>query len=152
MSKTIGEISIPSDSDGLELFQCPLCRSYFKLVANDVNADDVIEITCPSCGLKSENYLTSDVIEVAKTKAINYLLYKYHDEAKKLERSFNGRIVSFSAGAKPKHELEGKLYCGKEALDIEKYPCCKREAKIDPLLKFCGSFCPYCGVRYEGNK
>ena len=124
---------------------------YFKLYAEDMSADDVIEVTCPSCGLKSDNYLTSDVIEIAKAKTMNHALDMFHDEFKKLERSIKSSFVSFSAGPRPKHEVEGKMYCGIEALDIERYPCCKREAKIDPLLKFCGSYCPYCGVRYDGN-
>lgn len=151
MSSSIGTITMPTDVEGFVLLQCPLCGVYFRLKVDDMNADDVIEITCPSCGLKSENNFTSDVLDAAKTKAINYLLDKWHDEAKKLESSTKGSIVSFSAGSKPKHESEGKLYCGIETLDIENYPCCKKEAKIDPLLKLCGSYCPYCGVGYEGN-
>lgn len=151
MSSTIGEISIPTDADGFVLFQCPLCGVYFKLYADDVSADDVIEVTCPSCGLKSENYLSADVINIAIAKAKNYALDLFYEEFKKLERSTKGGGISFSAGPKPKHESEGKVYDGIEALDIEKYICCKREAKIDPILKLCGSYCPYCGVRRDGN-
>lgn len=151
MSSIIGKITIPTDDEGFVLLQCPLCGVYFKLKAEDLSADDVIEVTCPSCGLKSDSYITADVIKIAVAKAKNYVLDKFHEEFKKLERSTKGNMVSFSAGSKPRHEAEGKMYCGIEALDIEKFPCCKREAKIDPLLKFCGSYCPYCGVRYDGN-
>lgn len=151
MSETIGMLSIPTDSDGFVLLQCPLCGAYFKLAASDVNADDVIDIFCPSCGLKSENYFTTDVVDIAIAKTKNYVMDLLHNEFKKLERSTKGGIVSFSAGPKPRHESEGKVYCGIDALDTENYSCCKKAAKIDPLLKLCGSYCPYCGVRRDGN-
>lgn len=151
MSLSIGKITIPTDDEGFVLLQCPLCGAYFKLVASDINADDVIDIFCPACGLKSKNYLTTDVIGIAMTKVKNFTMDLIHEEFKKLERSTRGGDVSFSAGPKPKHEVEGKVYYGVEALDIETYDCCKKDVKIDPLLKLCGSYCPYCGVRYDGN-
>jgi len=110
MSSSIGKITIPTDDEGFVLLQCPLCGVYFKLNSEDMIADDVIEVTCPSCGLKSDNYLTSDVIEIAKAKTMNYALDMFHDEFKKLERSIKSSFVSFSAGPKPKHEVEGKMY------------------------------------------
>lgn len=152
MSTTIGTIQIPTDEDGFVLLQCPLCGTFFKLSAKEMESDEVIEIFCPSCGLKSRSYLTQDVIKTALAKATNYMLDAVHEGFKKLERNFNNQYVEFSAGPKPKHEIEGKVHLGIDALDIEKYPCCEREVKIDSILLLCGSYCPYCGVRYDGNK
>ena len=49
MSEQIGVISIPADEDGFVLMQCPLCGEFFKLRAEDFEAEDVIEIWCPCC-------------------------------------------------------------------------------------------------------
>ena len=58
MSTIIGEVSIPADDQGFVLMQCPLCGEFFKIKPEDYHAEDVIEIWCPSCGLKAENYFT----------------------------------------------------------------------------------------------
>ncbi len=55
MSTIIGEVSIPADDQGFVLMQCPLCGEFFKIKPEDYHAEDVIEIWCPSCGLKAEN-------------------------------------------------------------------------------------------------
>ena len=130
MSTIIGEVSIPADDQGFVLMQCPLCGEFFKIKPEDYHAEDVIEIWCPSCGLKAEN----DLI---------------YNEMKKWEKKFKGSFISFKAGKKPQHEEEYPIKYGIEALEVEEYPCCKREAKIKPIYKMCGSYCPFCGVRYE---
>lgn len=76
----------------------------------------------------------------------NDLIY---NEMKKWEKKFKGSFISFKAGKKPQHEEEYPIKYGIEALEVEEYPCCKREAKIKPIYKMCGSYCPFCGVRYE---
>ena len=53
MSTIIGEVSIPADDQGFVLMQCPLCGEFFKIKPGDYHAEDVIEIWCPSCGLKA---------------------------------------------------------------------------------------------------
>ena len=54
MTEIIDKIEIPADDDGYVLFKCPLCGEFFKVLVSDYTNDDVIEINCPSCGLKSE--------------------------------------------------------------------------------------------------
>ncbi len=149
MSTIIGEVSIPADDQGFVLMQCPLCGGFFKIKPGDYHAEDVIEIWCPSCGLKAENYFTDDVIELALKKTKNYANDLIYNEMKKWEKKFKGSFISFKAGKKPQHEEEYPIKYGIEALEVEKYPCCKREAKIKPIYKMCGSYCPFCGVRYE---
>ena len=48
-----------------------------------------------------------------------------------------------------KKDEEIPLIAGIKALEIQKYKCCKKEAKINFLMKECGSYCPYCGVIYN---
>ncbi len=145
------KISIPSDTDGFVLFQCPLCGEFFKLTPNDTQADDVIEIWCPSCGLKSENYFTEDVIELAMKMAENVAMDMIFKEMQKWERQFKGSGLTFKAGKKPRSKPESPIIAGIEALEIQQYDCCKRQAKIKPIVKFTGSYCPFCGVKCDGN-
>ena len=149
MSELIGVISIPSDEDGFVLMQCPLCGEFFKLRTEDIEAEDVIEIWCPCCGLKSETYFTKDVIELALKKTENYAMDRIYDEFKTLERKTRHSIVSFKAGKKPSHREEYPIRNGIENMDITLYPCCNRKAKTKAMYKICGSYCPFCGVRYD---
>lgn len=152
MSDIHMEISIPTDNDGFVLLQCPFCGEFFKLRPNEMETEDVIEIWCPCCGLKSENHLTDDVIELALKMGKNVAMDMIFDELKKWERNFKGSGISFKADKKPSRESENPIVAGIEALEVEKYRCCKKEAKIKPLIKMCGSYCPYCGVRYDEFK
>lgn len=143
-------ISIPSDDDGYVLLQCPNCGTFFKATPLDIEDDGILQIYCPSCGLASESYLTEDVIELAEAMAQNVAMDMIYDAFKKMEREFKHGPVTFKAGEKPKREPENPIRSGIEALEITSFPCCKRTAKIKPLLKMTGCYCPFCGVKnYE---
>ncbi len=147
MSDNTFEISIPTDNDGFCLLQCPTCGEFFKLKPSDYEDDGIIEIHCSSCGLTDNAFLTDDVIDLGMTKAKNYTNVIIHDFFKDLEKSSHGSSVSFKAGKKPCPEPETPIRSGIEALVITLFPCCKREAKIKPLLKITGCYCPFCGVK-----
>ena len=144
------EISIPTDDDGYVLLQCEHCGSYFKATPSDIEDDGVLEIFCPSCGLVSENYATEDVIELALAMAENVAMDMVYDTLKKMERQFRNSPISFKMNKRPKYEAENPIRSGIEALEIATFPCCKRTAKLKPLLKMTGCYCPFCGVKnYE---
>lgn len=143
-------ISIPTDDDGYVLLQCPNCGAYFKATPSDIEDDGILLIYCPSCGLTGESYITEDVVELATAKIQNCAVDMIFDEFKKMERQFKNGSVTFKAGKPPKHEPENPIRSGIEALEITTFPCCKRTAKIKPLLKITGCYCPFCGVKnYE---
>ena len=143
-------ISIPTDDDGYVLLQCPDCGTYFKATPMDVEDDGVFQIYCPSCGLAGETYITEDVVELAIAMIKNKTMDIIYDEFKKMERQFTKGPMTFRAGTPPKHEPEKPIYSGIDALEIAEFPCCKRTAKIKPLLKMTGCYCPFCGVKnYE---
>lgn len=147
------EISIPSDDDGYILLQCEQCGEYFKITADDTQDDNLLEVYCPSCGLVSESYLTDDVIKLAQAMAQNYAMDMIYDAFKDMERKTKKGAVHFKAGKKPKHEDEHPIKSGIEALEIAGFRCCNRSAKIKPLLKMTGCYCPFCGVKeYEINQ
>ncbi len=144
------EISIPTDDDGYVLLKCPNCGSYFKATPFDLKDDGVLQVFCPSCGLAGENYITEDVLALAMVMAKNKAMDMIHQGFKKMEHQFKKGPVTFKAGKPPKHEPENPIRSGIEALEIISFPCCKRSAKIKPILKMTGCYCPFCGVKnYE---
>ena len=144
------EIPIPVDDDGYILLQCSHCGTYFKGIPADIKDDGVLNLYCPSCGLISETYVTEDVLELAMAMVKNVAMDMVYEQFKKLERSFKKGPVTFKAGKRPKRVHENPIYSGIEALEIAAFPCCKRSAKIKPLLKMSGCYCPFCGVKnYE---
>lgn len=143
------QISIPSDNDGFILLKCPLCGEFFKLKPTEMEAEDVIEIWCPCCGLKSDDYLTDDVIELALRIAQNIAMDGLSNKFKKLEEELDGSFISLQVDEEDTRELETPIVSVIDSLEVQKYKCCKRYAKIKPLIKMCNSYCPYCGVIYD---
>lgn len=144
-------ISIPTDDEGYLLLQCEYCGTFFKATPSDIEDDSVLHIFCPSCGLSSEDYFTQDVIELAMRIIENKATDMVYDTFKNLEchNKQNG-MIKFKAEKPPKHKTEDPIRSGIEALEIATFPCCSRTAKIKPLLKMTGAYCPFCGVKnYE---
>lgn len=141
------EITIPTDKEGFILLKCPLCGELFKLKLNDFEDDRIFNVYCPSCGLVSENYITEDVLELAQKIIKNYANDIVEKSFKSLEKSSKG-IFKFTSNIK--RENEQPIMLRVEALEKKFYACCKMEAKIKPILKFSGSYCPYCGVKDYG--
>ena len=146
MTEIIDKIEIPADDDGYVLFKCPLCGEFFKVLVSDYTSDDVIEINCPSCGMKSDDYFTEDVILLAGEKGINYMNRVIEKEMKKLERSLRGSPIKMRITRRIPNREENPIKYGIENLDIFEYLCCNKSAKIKPMYIYCGSYCPYCGV------
>lgn len=144
------EIDIPTDNEGFVLLKCPLCGEFFKLTPSDIKADDVLEIWCPNCGLKSDNYLTDEVKELALRKAKNYVNQLLADTLKKMERNTRNKFISFKVKRQIPQVFEYPIVPITDDLEVINYSCCKRSAKISPSLKLSGSYCPFCGVRYDG--
>ena len=67
-------MSIPLDEDGDLLLQCPRCGESFKVDAEDYQAEDVWELWCPMCGIKSDCFLPEDALELAQAKVLNHVM------------------------------------------------------------------------------
>lgn len=152
MDDFIMEISIPTDVDGFILLQCSLCGEYFKLQADEMQSDDIISIWCPCCGLIGESYFTEDVIELALNMLENQAIDLMHKEMNEIESSSKNELITIKAGRKPTSKSEEPIISGIVALELQCYSCCKRKSKIKPIVKFSGGYCPYCGVKYDGDK
>lgn len=139
-------IEIPCDDDGFVLLQCPQCGDYFKLRPSDYEADEVLEVCCPSCGIVSDGYFTDEVVELAMAIAKNKAFEPIHDEMKRLERKTKGKAVSFKAGKRPKPDYKPELQASIDALEIATCQHCGRESKVSGLLSMSSFVCPLCGV------
>lgn len=143
-------IEIPVDNEGYSLLECENCGTFFKTHPSDIQDDAVLHIFCPSCGLISENYLTDDVVELAMNTAQNYMNDMIYDMFKGLEKQSKNNILKFKVGYHKKHQAEDPIRSGIEAMKVVEFPCCKRTAKIKPLLRMTGCYCIFCGVKnYE---
>ena len=144
-------IPIPCDDEGYVLLQCEYCGNFFKVSSDVIEDERLLHVFCPSCGLISESYCTGDVIELAETMLSNYVNDMLYDAFKDLERKNNrNSAISFKVGKRPSHNAEEPIRSGIEAMVIASFPCCNRKAKIKPLLKMTGCYCPFCGVKqYE---
>lgn len=144
MEEKIGKISLPCDSDGYTLFQCPYCNNYFKLNNNELIEEEINDLFCPICGLSSslEKFITDDVKQYAQDIAFNYAIEMLNKRLKKLERSSKGMLKL----TKPlKTKPEKRLYDREEGFEIVHFECCNKSAKIFLLDKET-AYCPYCGV------
>lgn len=152
MSQKKLRLSIPSDSDGFILLQCPLCGEFFKLTFKDIEDDEVLEIWCPNCGIKSESYLSDDVIKLAMNMIKNTVNREIYNTFKGLEREYSNGSITFNVGRLPEQKPEDPLISSIEMLEIQHYGCCSKDAKIITSAKFAGSYCPFCGGMQDGNK
>lgn len=148
--EVVFQISIPTDEEGYALLKCPLCGELFKLHPSDYKDDSIFKIYCPSCGLVSDNYITDDIIELGMSMAENYANDLIMKELKKYEKKSKGSMISFNIKNKSKKKREQPIMLTIEALEQKFYSCCKMEAKIKPIIKMSGSYCPYCGVMDYG--
>ena len=140
------EISVKSDEDGFILLQCSLCGEFFKLLANDLNDEDNINIWCPYCGLNGKKYFTEEVLDIGLKIAQNEVNNIIYQTFKDFERKTkNNKFISFKCGKKPQEEIITPIRPRIENLEIIKYECCKAKAKIRPVSIYTGSYCPLCG-------
>lgn len=141
------QIDIPEDKEGYSLLRCNICGEFFKCKPKDVVADEVLIIHCPGCGLISDDYFTDDVIDLAMNMAENAAMDIVYEELKRLERSTKGSFLQIKPGKKPHRNSEEPIRSGIENLKEAYFRCCKRSAKIKPLLLMTGCYCPFCGVK-----
>ncbi len=145
------DIKIMSDNDGFVSLQCPLCKEYFKLTIADIEADETTEIWCPTCGLKSDSYVTEEIQEMAMKKIQNEINNMLYGKMKQIERETKGQMISFKAGKKPKEEYVNNITETQQDFEKVNYKCCNKEAKIKTKNLISGGYCPFCGGIVDGN-
>lgn len=153
MNQETIKISIPNDSEGFVLVQCEHCGNFIMVMPQDLKDERLLHLYCPSCGLIIENPWTDDVKELAMTLCNNVLADSLNHFFDKIHSEFNfqGRFISSKASiSKIEQRTPNPLFSRVNVLKKVKFRCCKRYAKIKPLLIMTGCYCSFCGVKeYE---
>ncbi|GAA0857738.1 hypothetical protein GCM10008916_12670 [Clostridium nitritogenes] len=146
MGNTItSNLEIPTDSDGFVSLQCPFCNEKFKLSADFINQMDIDELFCPYCGLKHsfENFLTDEVIDLAKAKMKNIAIDFLSHNVKSLNNSFSNSFLNVTIEEDFDNVNESEII---ESDDMYKktLSCCNFDVKLNENIDNC--YCPKCGV------
>ena len=142
------KISIPLDEDGFMLMQCPSCGAYFKVRSDDFEAEDVLELWCPLCGLKHDSYWPSEVLELAKAKVMNQVFDAFDMEMRKVGKSLSRQpFIKMTVTSNLLHKRECEILPAVDAYELTTCSFCGRSEKIRPLPKYVGAFCSFCGER-----
>lgn len=141
-------MSIPLDEDGCLLLQCPRCGECFKVFAEDYQADDVWELWCPMCGLKSDCFLPEDALDLANAKALNHVMENLGKTLSGIGRTMSPQSpIQLTVTSRFEKARERELLPAVDAYETATCCFCGRSEKIKPLLKYAGAFCAFCGER-----
>ena len=147
MSATIS-ISIPLDEDGYLLLQCPHCKGFFKVLSEDYKSDDVDELWCPICGLKSEEFWPDKVIELAKARVLNNFVGDIEKELCRISASTSRQsLITLKVSSTSEREHETEILPAVDSFVKSECSFCGKSIKVKPLDKYAGAFCAYCGER-----
>lgn len=141
------KIKIEGDSDGYMMFECPYCKSEFKLNIEEYDESDISNMYCPYCGLEKgkDNFYTQEVIEQANNIANNYLIEELNKAFGKMSKEINkSKILKMKY--KPIKKLNVKNIKTIDTVE-EIFECkkCKRHLKVLYCEGMSKIFCSYCG-------
>lgn len=139
-------LTIPCDEDGFVLLQCHICSNHFKLLGKQINEDNIINIWCPYCGLNGKKYVSKEIIDIAIKIFENELNEIIYNNFKKFEKETKNNLIQFKCNTKPVLKDVSPIKKRIDKLELQNYKCCGSVAKIHPISKMCGSYCPICGV------
>lgn len=140
------EIELPSDDDGFILLKCPHCGELFKLTAQDIKSDKILNIYCPACGLTADDFFTQDVIDLALAMSKNAVMDEITRQFQFLAKNYNDSLIEIEVETNHKKEPELPIRPSIEALQVTTCHDCGRQAKISPLLAMSAYTCPLCGI------
>ncbi|WP_233880303.1 hypothetical protein [Virgibacillus halodenitrificans] len=140
------KITIPTDSEGYYSLECPYCKEKFKALGGDIDAEDTLELFCPSCGLvdDSDRFIPDDVIEHAQTLAMNYVKQQLTKTFKKASRKMKGSGLTLEF--KKLKEEQPNLLTEDEKLEKVEFHCCNKIIKVQADQSIGNIYCPFCGV------
>lgn len=141
------KIEIEGDSEGFVSFECPYCKSEFKLNAEEYKEDENENIFCPYCGLEREKneFYTSEVIDQATNIAKNYMYEEINKTFGKISKNIN-RSNIIKIKYKPLKRVWVDDIRTEDTVE-EQFKCnnCKKHIKVLYCAGKSKVFCSYCG-------
>lgn len=141
--KTIGEITIQSDENGMITLQCDRCKTRFKVEVEYLNEELEGDIYCPACGMPSElsDFFPEEIREQALAAAENEAL-KMIQEAFSGLNSKNFKVTNTKI---PRVDTK-KVFSDKDFdMQVTEMQCCKKKIGLRNMDAIAGYYCPYCG-------
>lgn len=139
------KISIPSDDDGFIMLKCHKCGEHFKLTADDIESDELLDIYCPLCGLTSDDFFDDDVENLALAKATNQIEDLLLREMENFGKKNKSSMFSIKTSKTSNEVYEKKLSTIPDDMNVYTTPCCNKDIKVRALLRFTGIYCSFCG-------
>ena len=142
------KVEIEGDSEGYIAFECPYCKSEFKLNAGEYkDCSEQEKIFCPYCGLEieKESFYTPEVIEQATNMAKNYMLEEINKAFGKMSKEINkSKVVKMEF--KPLKKVNVSNIKTEDTVE-EQFQCknCKKHVKVLYCSGKSKVFCSYCG-------
>jgi DNA-directed RNA polymerase subunit RPC12/RpoP len=108
-------VAFKGDSDGYFTYECPFCKSAFKLKIAEMkdNEKAVVEIFCPYCGLTDTitHFYTKEVIEHVTQIAKNYAIDMINKNAGKIIKPLKKENVPVAAELDTVEQEFECIYC-----------------------------------------
>lgn len=144
------EITIQGDNEGYITFECPFCKSEFKLRADECQNDKIPydEYFCPYCGLvKDKNeFLSDDIIEQMHAIAMNQLIEELNSSFSNMKNNIN-KSKFIKMEYKPLKKVNVKDLKENETVeDVFECSTCGNHEKVLYCAGVSKVFCAYCGV------
>ncbi|HCC06812.1 MAG TPA: hypothetical protein DEP72_01415 [Clostridiales bacterium] len=150
MAKVEFKVQIQGDSEGFILYECPFCKSEFKLSAEEVQSDknNLNDMFCPYCGLTrdKDSFYTEEMVKHIKALMENYISEQFNKSFGKMTRDIN-KSKALKMDYKPLKKVHVQELTTKDSVE-QQFTCkiCDNHVKVLYCSGASKIFCPYCGV------
>lgn len=120
------------------------------LLVDDIEDDTNLDIWCPNCGLKHQDYLDDETINLAERMIENKVADILNEFSATMKKSFKNSEIRIKT---EKIKKQPEIPIGRKTGDFEEkyYECCKKKAKISSIKNLEGGYCPFCGEIVDGD-
>lgn len=141
--KTIGEVHIHSDENGMITLCCDRCGAKFKVEADYLNKEYSGELYCPVCGMANDlqSFYPQKIIEEAKKIA----MMEAEEIIASAFKGFNSKYIKVKQNPIKHVDREISIKDNDYDMQIVTVTCCNKKISLHAIDITAGFYCPYCG-------